>query len=320
MTKSEYRRECLLRSSAFHTSVLDFHRRYPRVFVRDPVHPRRVAPPSWLIPYVLNRADVWVGRIDTIDQLRLLGGLAAETLSISGWHRLLPEDGSAYFTALDTGSSPEQYTAEWQALCQTWSDVSLDAMRFPGLMPGDRPVVVVGPFQGLPAEVVVAIPIYGDTTDRDKEVTWKAAMRLKHALYPPARVKRRTRWNKLEQRLQVWDMYSELRSFRATASRLGLSSRSVRRAWATALLDIQGRRPEGYSVKSRRVADVTPEALALDWAQCSRCSRADSVDDPKEMCSKHRKVIAAWVGQDARSWRKHGKERGGGSGADEIDP
>lgn len=307
MTRSEYRLQCLARSSPFIDSVLRFHRKYPPVFVSSgqALAGDRLKSSLPVIP----RGDALIGTPETFEQLELLSGFAAEAVLVPmGFRRVLPEDGASYFDALGRGS-PEEWSKEFQALKGKWPDIEPSALRWPATAPFVPRPRAVGAGIELPAGVRMVIPIYKDTTEAEKDTVWRDAMRLKRLVY--GRTKKRVRATLFEERLRVWDAYQRLKNYSWVAKELGLSVSRVKRRRAEAFLDIEGRPPLG-SIKQRRAAGMSREQLSAAWTSCQRCSRADRMQD---LCPKHRAALGAYVDQDAKSMR----ERLGGTG-DEILP
>lgn len=308
MTKSQYRLQCLRRSSSFLDSVLAFHQKYPPVFIRSlPV--ARVPLPKWLAPLVRQRGNVLIGVPETPQDLERLSGLAAET-AITNWGlrrtpsapkdgtRLLPADGASYFNALGAGS-PEEWEKDFEAIKGKWTDVPPSALRWPAaeqFVPRPR---IVGASAELPPGVLMLIPIYNDTTEAERDEVWREAMKLKRALYGEEVTKRRTRLNLFEKKLRVWDAYQRLRNYRSVGRELRLPVSTVKRLRAAAFLDIEGEPLRG-SIKERRAAATNAKLLTEAWALCARCSKVERMED---LCATHKPALDTYVNQNSKAGR-----------------
>lgn len=240
MTPGEYRFQCLDRSVAFRKSLFEFHRKYPPVFVaRDGVTPQVRWPKRWRLPVRAREDDahdrVLIGTPQTNKDLNVLNGFAAATV-LTRWYRSLrPEHGAEYFRALGS-SSRQEWEADLEALAQRWHGVLPYWLRWPWaevLRP--RPQLL-SPGQAPPADVIALIPVYADTIEEEKEASWRAAVRYRRQILP----RKRQHGEALRFRLDVFDLFLQLRSVAKVAVRLGKPKSTVASAFRAVLKDIPG--------------------------------------------------------------------------------
>ena len=107
-------------------------------------------------------------------------------------------------------------------------------------------------------------------------------MELKRRFGGPT--KNRTRADKFELRLQVFEAYSALRDFGEVARELGKPPTTVRGLYLRACADVTGEQPKG-SRKQRRLTGFHPAGHART---CGKCRSAQRVED---MCPAARALV-----------------------------
>lgn len=252
--KAEY----TVRSKAFRRDVLAYHRRYPTVFVVTRRSPQSL--PKWFGSVVERRGDVVVARPRRFRDVQALSGMEAQVEYVKcGLVRLRPEDGPAYFRALDDAKRDvTRWRKDRSVLADRWPWVPAEAIEAPGAMTVaglKRPVIVFNESLG-----GFAIPLYDDWTKRDFIDVYHLLRRV--GLLPKRRA-RPPRPAVARLLLDVFDAVELHGSVSKASATLGISKPRATRLYERACLEIE-RRPPVVAARHPQ-----PQSFAGDWPRCT---------------------------------------------------
>jgi hypothetical protein len=277
----KFKAECTVRSKAFRREVLAYHKRYPTVFVVSRRSPQSL--PKWFVSIVERRGDVVVARPRRFRDVQALSGMEAQVEYVKcGLARLRPDDGPAYFRALDDA---QRDVARWRqdrsVLAGRWPWVPLDALEAPGSIAVaglKRPVIVFNQSLG-----GFAIPLYSDWTKRDFIDVYHLLRRV--GLLPKRRA-RRPRRDVACLLLDVFDAVELHGSVSKASAILGISKPRATRLYERACLEIE-RRPPRRSGETPTAAEISRRLAEVHSAaeHCSACRELEL------LCPTHAQLV-----------------------------
>jgi len=295
VNKEEYLRECLKRNPKLRENVLIFHHQFPPVFSRE--DKKNEAIPDWintiLEPSGLKDTfgnDLYIGRPKRFEDLEILGG---PRIQEEGFRIHVVGEGKNYWEALN--KEPWEYGRELRKLRKAWPGIA-ESTFLHGIFEPYMPVVLIlsdreewkKESDRIGGKVKIFVPIYEDTSKDN--INWDYIEGLQDLYYGK---KHRSRPDKYEIKLKIWDKYQELKNYAAVAKELRLPRTTVEETYVSVYKDIIGTSLKGKKLRDKRAAG-TPKN---HFQECTKCKCATRFED---MCPAGR----ALVNQDQVSQRE----------------